>query len=139
MPHNDSVRDTPDVSLFSANGSNDSFYPICATDGDCQTSGLTSGSTVQIYGVGGTSASAPAFAGIMALVVEKWGRQGQADNVLYALKTQYPAAFHDVTNGTNSVPCEFAPTVSTNCISAGSGALVVSGRYRRRNRHRHHP
>ena len=59
--------------------------------------------------------------------IEKYGRQGQADTVLYPLKTQYPAAFHDVTNGTNSVPCEFAPTVSTNCISAGSGALVVSG------------
>ncbi len=111
MP-NDNVRDLPDVSLFAANGSNFSFYPICATDGDCQTAGLGSGKIVQISGVGGTSASAPAFAGIMALVDQKYGRQGQADNLLYALKTQYPAAFHDVTNGTNSVPCEFAPTVS---------------------------
>ncbi len=41
----DSVRDMPDVSLFAANGSNDSFYPICATDGDCQTAGLSSGSS----------------------------------------------------------------------------------------------
>jgi len=121
---NDNVRDLPDVSLFAANGSNFSFYPICAVDGDCQTAGLGSGQIVQISGVGGTSASAPAFAGIMALVVEKWGRQGQADNLLYALKTQYPAAFHDVTNGTNSVPCEFAPTVSLNCIAVTSPATV---------------
>jgi hypothetical protein len=112
----DGVRDLPDVSLFSANGDNFSFYPICATDGDCQTSGLGAGDLVQIYGVGGTSASSPAFAGIMALVDEKWGRQGQAANILYALKAQYPAAFHDITVGTDSVPCEYAPIVSTNCI-----------------------
>jgi trimeric autotransporter adhesin len=113
----DNVRDIPDVSLFAANGDNNSFYPICATDGDCQTAGL-GGNPVQIYGVGGTSASSPAFAGIMALVVEKWGRQGQADNILYALKTQYPAAFHDVTHGSNSVPCELSPASTPNCISA---------------------
>ena len=112
----DGVRDLPDVSLFAANGDNNSFYPICATDGDCQTAGLGS-SPVQIYGVGGTSASSPAFAGMMALVVEKWGRQGQANNILYALKTQYPAAFHDVTVGTISMPCEFAPVDTPNCIS----------------------
>jgi len=60
-------------------------------------------------------------------VVQKWGRQGQADNILYALKAQYPAAFHDVTVGTNSMPCEFAPTVTPNCISAGAGAIVYDG------------
>jgi trimeric autotransporter adhesin len=111
----DNVRDIPDLSLFAANGDNNSFYPICATDGDCQTAGIGS-NPVQIYGVGGTSASSPAFAGIMALVVEKWGRQGQADNILYALKTQYPAAFHDVTHGSNSVPCEYSPALSLNCV-----------------------
>ncbi len=78
----DGVRDLPDVSLFAANGANNSFYPICATDGDCQTAGLGAGGVVQIFGVGGTSASSPAFAGIMALVVQKYGRQGQADNIL---------------------------------------------------------
>lgn len=113
----DSVRDIPDVSLFAANGDNDSFYPICATDGDCQTAGI-GGNSVQIYGVGGTSASSPAFAGIMALVVEKWGRQGQANNILYALKTQHPTDFHDVTHGSNSVPCELSPATPVNCIPA---------------------
>jgi len=117
----DGVRDIPDVSLFSANGNNDSFYPICATDGDCQTAGLGAGDVVQIYGVGGTSASSPAFAGIMALVNEKWGRQGQADNILYALKTQFPAAFHDVTVGSNAVPCSLSPApASPNCITAAN-------------------
>ena len=99
----DSVRDIPDVSLFAADGPDYSYYAMCYQDGDCQPN---SSGPVQIFGVGGTSASAPSFAGIMALVDQKYGRQGQADFVLYPLKAQFPAAFHDVTNGTNSVPCE---------------------------------
>jgi hypothetical protein len=133
----DGVRDTPDVSLFASSGINASFYPLCASDGDCQPA---SGGTVQITGVGGTSASTPAFAGIMALVNQKYGRQGQANTVLYPLAAQFPAAFHDVTNGNISVPCEFAPNLSTNCIavtnpimlptttSTGASITVTEGR-----------
>jgi trimeric autotransporter adhesin len=121
----DGVRDLPDVSLFAANGYNYSFIPICAVDADCQ---QPSGSNlVQISGVGGTSASAPSFAGIMALVNQKYGMQGQADVILYPLKAQFPAAFHDVANGTISVPCEFSPSLSPNCISANGNAIAVSG------------
>ena len=119
----DGVRDLPDVSLFASAGSNNSYYPICATDGDCQPA---SSGIVQFYGVGGTSASTPAFAGIMALVNQKYGRQGQANTILYPMKAQFPAAFHDVTNGSNSVPCEFAPTVSPNCIAV-TNPLVLGG------------
>jgi hypothetical protein len=119
----DGVRDLPDLSLFAANGSNNSYYPVCASDGDCQP--VTSG-IVQIFGVGGTSASTPAFAGIMALVNQKYGRQGQANTILYPMKAQFPAAFHDVTNGTNSVPCEFAPSLSANCIAV-TNPLIISG------------
>ena len=120
---NDGVRDLPDVSLFAAGDSNFSFYPICAVDGDCQTP--TGNNLVQISGVSGTSASVQAFAGIMALVNQKYGRQGQANFVLYPLKAQFPAAFHDVTNGTNSVPCEFAPNLTPNCISVTSPIMVT--------------
>ncbi|HEX5234471.1 MAG TPA: Ig-like domain repeat protein [Silvibacterium sp.] len=120
----DKVRDIPDVSLFAANGLNASFYPICFDDGDCQP---PSGSNlVQITGIGGTSASSPAFAGIMALVNERYGRQGQADYVLYPLAAQFPAAFHDVTNGTNSVPCAFSATNdSPNCIAVSHQLTVT--------------
>ncbi|HEY4049064.1 MAG TPA: Ig-like domain repeat protein, partial [Acidobacteriaceae bacterium] len=110
---NDKVRDIPDVSLFAADGLNDSFYPICAADGDCQ----SGASTPQITGVGGTSASSPAMAGIMALVVQKYGAQGQADFVLYPLAKQHPSAFHDVTNGTNAEPCNIG---SANCVAGGT-------------------
>ena len=112
----DSVRDIPDVSLFASSGDNASYYPECYADGDCQAA--SSGSTVQITGVGGTSASAPAFAGIMALVNQLYGRQGQADFVLYPLAAQFPAAFHDVVNGTNSVPCNISSvTIEGSAVS----------------------
>jgi subtilase family serine protease len=55
--------------------------------------------------VGGTSASTPAMAGIMALVNQKYGRQGQANFTLYPLARQFPAAFHDVTLGSNNMTC----------------------------------
>ncbi len=118
----DSARDIPDVSLFSADGANDSFYPICATDGDCQ-SGAT---PVQITGVGGTSAAAPTMAAIMALVNQKYGPQGQADFVLYPMAAQHLTAFHDVTAGTNAVPCQAG---SPNCGSTGelSGYNATAG------------
>jgi subtilase family serine protease len=115
----DGVRDIPDVSLFAANGDNYSYYPLCAEDGDCQ----TGSNPIQITGVGGTSASSPAFAGIMALVNQEYGRQGQADFVLYPLATQYPAAFHDVTVGTNSVPCSYSPS-TPDCIAVANPVVI---------------
>jgi len=118
----DNVRDLPDVSLFASNGVNYSFYPICAEDGDCQPA--TSGNVIQIYGVGGTSASSPSFAGMMALVNQKYGPQGQANYVLYPMAKQFPAAFHDVTEGSNTVPCDLSDA-TPNCIAAPS-ALAYS-------------
>jgi hypothetical protein len=118
----DGVRDIPDVSLFAASGFNASFYPVCGADGDCQP--VSSGSTVQIEGVGGTSASTPAFAAMMALVNQKYGRQGQADYILYPMATQFPAVFHDVVQGTNSVPCA---TGSTGCITVASPVTDIDG------------
>lgn len=99
---NDDVRDLPDVSLFAAAGENDSFYPICAGPGDC----IISGGDLTIGTVGGTSASSPAMAGIMALINQKYGPQGQANFILYPLAAQHPSAFHDVTVGGNIVPCQ---------------------------------
>ena len=47
----------------------------------------------------------PAMAAIMALVDQKYGRQGQANFTLYPLAQQKPAAFHDVTLGSNNMTC----------------------------------
>jgi hypothetical protein len=98
---NDFVRDIPDVSLFAANGKNFSSYAVCAQPGDCSGGGADS----TVYLVGGTSASSPAMAGIMALVDQKYGRQGQANFTLYKLAAQQPSVFHDITIGTNDILC----------------------------------
>ncbi len=108
---NDGARDLPDVSLSAAGHDP---YLLCY-EGSCQT-----GFVATVFG---TSASAPSFAGIMALVNQKTGsRQGQANYVLYRLAaaenlskcnasstTTLPAAtciFNDVTAGNNAVPGE---------------------------------
>ncbi len=64
------------------------------------------------YGVGGTSAASPSFAGIMALVIQQRGqRQGNANVQFYQIgNAQYssgiPVVFHDITSGNNDVPGE---------------------------------
>ena len=125
---NDGARDVPDVSLFAASGSpSGSFYLICETD---QPVGGVCSPTAPIgsfLGVGGTSASSPAFAGIMALVNQQTGsRQGNANYVLYKLATQQPSAFHDVTSGTIAMPCQ---TGSPNCTTSFTGDAygILSG------------
>jgi trimeric autotransporter adhesin len=101
----DGVRDIPDVSLFASNGYNFSYYPICVLTTDCVTTDAVTGA-VLITGIGGTSASSPEMAGIMALIDQaQKGRQGNPNYVLYALANQAPSVFHDITVGNNNVPC----------------------------------
>lgn len=129
MP-NDNHRDLPDVSLFASNGFNGSFYIVCQRDLTGASSCNLNSFQFTFQGIGGTSASAPAFAGIMALVNQKTGqRQGNANYTLYSLAklsgascnsngTTLPAAtctFNDVTKGNNAVPCAGK---SPNCSSA---------------------
>ncbi len=56
--------------------------------------------------VSGTSAAAPAFAGLMALVVQGQGGagQGSANPGLYALAASSASPFHAIQSGDNSVP-----------------------------------
>src|SRR5579863_10332428 len=120
---NDGVRDIPDVSLFASSGFMASAYIICEADqpfphGSCS---LNSPNDTFLP-VGGTSVSAPAFAGILALVNQSTGSvgQGNANYVLYKLAsssaqtsqscgaTSSPASgciFYDVTSGTIAEPC----------------------------------
>jgi subtilase family serine protease len=89
----DGKRDVPDVSLSAAG--HDGYL--------VQTQGA-------LMAMSGTSASSPAFAGLMALIVQHTGqRQGNANPRFYQLaNAQYgsggPAVFHDTTSGNNSVP-----------------------------------
>ena len=113
----DGARDLPDVSLFAANGINGSFYAVCAADGDCQGT-----SNPQISGFGGTSVASPAFAGIMAIVNQAYGPQGQANYELYPLAAKMPTAFHDIQAGTNQVPCLAGSPNCTNGELTGYAA-----------------
>jgi Pro-kumamolisin, activation domain/Bacterial Ig-like domain (group 3) len=121
----DGVRDVPDVSLFSAgSGLNYSLYAICASTGDCPANvdpnSLTS--PLPFTAVGGTSAASPAMAGILALVVQKYGSQGLVNTVLYPLAAQKPESFHDITVAGNAVAC--TPS-SPNC----TGPLISGFQY----------
>jgi pseudomonalisin len=79
----------------------------------------------RFYAVGGTSASSPSFAGLMALIVQKaGGAQGNANPTLYQLgNAQYTTGigvFHDITAGNNSVP-------GVAGFSAGTGYDEATG------------
>jgi subtilase family serine protease len=126
----DGQRDLPDVSLFAANGANLSGWVICVNPGDC----TPSNGQILVTIVGGTSASTPAMAGIMALINQKHGRQGQANYVLYPLAQQMPSAFHDITMGGNNVPCVPASPrapASPDCVvgtgTTDNGQPTLSG------------
>lgn len=126
----DHVRDVPDVSL-SASANHDGY--IVCTGGSCAGGIANAVNGGSIYG--GTSASAPAFAGIMTLVNQyvaaNGGTVGQG-NINPKLYQFAPSlAFHDVTTGSNIVPCQSG---STGCpsnlqfgFSAGTGYDLVTG------------
>lgn len=127
----DKVRDIPDVSFLAGNGFDYVSWGIC-TDQDTDANGNPlvdctpdNNGNFNIYGVGGTSAAAPAFAGILALVKQSTGqRQGQADYVLYNLARSSPSLFHDVVNGNNSVACDSG---TLDCAKNSAGYYFETG------------
>jgi hypothetical protein len=144
----DGVRDVPDVSLFAGNGANGSFYVFCEIDANDVSAGASATSCdlnapyLDFMGAGGTSASAQAFGGIMALVNQKYGRQGNANYVLYPLAaesgascesdaTMAPTAngssciFYDIQTGNNSVACVLGyPNCNSSSVTSEYGILV---------------
>lgn len=114
LGNTDTVRDVPDVS-FSASPDHDGFM-ICS-GGSC------SGGIAPNFVVGGTSASAPVFAGIVTLLNQFVGNTppaglGNVNTQIYLL-AQDPTndAIHDVTTGDNKVPCTKG---SKDCANGGT-------------------
>jgi pseudomonalisin len=105
----DGMRDVPDVAMT---GASHDAYLIELNGG--------------LYCVGGTSAAAPSFASLMALVVQSaHGAQGNANPGLYRLASQQlsaggAAVFHDTTSGNNGVP-------GVTGFSAGAGYDQATG------------
>jgi len=141
----DGARDIPDV-VLSASGHDG--YVLCL-EGSCVPD---SSGEFSLFLIGGTSASAPSFAGIMAQVDEQMAtlnptngpRQGVAGYVLYRLAATENATlaqcngssatlpvsnciFHDVTIGNNAVPGEINYGSLTADYQAGVGYDLASG------------
>ena len=104
----DGVRDLPDVSLFSSDGFNSSFYVVCEADQDPNEASCDLNSPyADFLGIGGTSAATPTFAALLAIINQFTGSSGQgiANYTLYNLAANHPSVFNDVTSGSNAVPC----------------------------------
>lgn len=119
---NDGRRDTPDVAL-SASALHDG-YMVCS-ERTC-------------YNAGGTSASAPVFAGIVALLNQSLVSRGvlsqpglgNINPLLYQLAASGSTAFHDITAGDNIVPCVIGTSgcaTGTLGYMAGPGYDLVTG------------
>src|SRR5216684_2741173 len=82
---NDGVRDTPDISLFAADGLWSHFYVFCWSD--AANGGAACGSDPSAWsGAGGTSFASPIMAGIQALINQKaGGPQGNPAPIYYQL------------------------------------------------------
>ncbi len=134
---NDQARDIPDVALLAGDGFYGALWAVCDNSsagfdsgGNTGTANCVADSTGDFFtdGFGGTSTAAPAFAGIMALIVQKTGeRQGQAAPILYSLAKSAPTVFHDVTVGNNSVSCNPTTTTKATCVLNSQQFYFESG------------
>src|SRR5882762_8880648 len=108
---NDGVRDTPDVSLFAADGLWSHFYIFCWSD--TAHGGAACGADPSAWsGAGGTSFASPIMAGIQALINQKaGGPQGNPAHVYYQL-----AAAEYGSSGSSSCNSNNGNAVASNCI-----------------------
>ncbi|HMD71154.1 MAG TPA: protease pro-enzyme activation domain-containing protein [Bryobacteraceae bacterium] len=120
---NDQHRDVPDIS-FTASAQHDGYYYVDSGAYKCC--------------IGGTSASTPVFAGVLALLNQYLtlnGAQSQPGlgNInprLYTLAQTNPGIFHDITVGSNIVPCVVGTKDCPNGTlgySAGPGYDLATG------------
>jgi hypothetical protein len=134
----DGKRDVPDISL-NASPVHDS-YLVCTQVQLVSTSTYTGscgngfrivdGTSTDNNGLtayGGTSVGAPAFAGVVALISQKLGTTlGPVNKTLYGIAsnaTTYASAFHDVTVGSNQMPC----ITGTGCSGGVVGYTATTG------------
>ncbi|MGO8996597.1 MAG: protease pro-enzyme activation domain-containing protein, partial [Polyangiaceae bacterium] len=126
-------RQVPDVAFTAAEGASQyGIFIECtynAASGDCN----ASGTDPVVIEIGGTSASTPSFAGVIALANQATGgRLGNINPLLYAFDHSQPTFFHDITTGNNEVECR---TADTGCPGnnvlygyvAGTGYDCASG------------
>ena len=117
---NDGFRDVPDLA-FTASPQHDGYLEC--SGGDCVTGFRDSSSNLDV--IGGTSAAVPGLAGIIALLNQKMNAsQGNINQTLYTVASFSSDAFHDITAGSNQVPCKAA---SPDCPAAGGVLGYTAG------------
>ncbi|MBS2033282.1 MAG: S8/S53 family peptidase, partial [Deltaproteobacteria bacterium] len=123
-------RMLPDVSFTAAGGTSQYgiFIECTLVGSDC----TNTGANPVVISIGGTSASAPSFAGVVALAVQATGgRLGNLNPLLYATSASVPAAFHDITAGNNEVVCRTGdpgcPGSKLYGFQAGAGYDCATG------------
>ncbi len=112
----DNARDVPDVSM-TASANHDGYVIFCSNSG----AGCTA-ATPEI--VGGTSAATPLFSSILILLNHYLVKNGlqktpgltNVNQTLYQLAANSSSPFHDITTGSNIVPCT---NPSPNCPTSG--------------------
>lgn len=125
-----SGRFVPDVA-FAASPNHDGYLTCSqvdnsATYGTSCTNGFVSSANYLFLG-GGTSASAPSFAGMLTLLTQKYGVLGNINPFLYGLAsnpTTYAAVFHDVASGDNIVSCI---STAIGCVGGELGYQAATG------------
>jgi hypothetical protein len=140
---NDGVRDTPDVSLFAADGLWGHYYVFCWSD--VANGGAACAGNPSVWsGAGGTSFSSPILAGVQALINQRTGtRQGNPNPVYYQMAAnQYAAGsgagcdsssgnavspacvFYDVTLGDMDVNCSGNANCYQGVLSTSSTSFL---------------
>jgi hypothetical protein len=131
----DGKRDVPDISIdasadhdgylycteivLDSNSGSGTYSPSCANGFRISDPDYEDDAGLSV--VGGTSVSAPSFAGILAAIEQKLGTPlGNINPDLYSLASNssvYASAFHDITTGNNDVPCA---SDSPDCPTSGT-------------------
>ena len=129
---NDNARDVPDVSL-SGSPNHDGFL-VCS-QGSCTNGFRDSSGNLNVFG--GTSVDSQAFAGVLAILNQATTKGlGNVNPTLYALAANLSGTptfpFHDVTSGSNLVPCSGGPNCPATSpfqfgYSAAAGYDLVTG------------
>ncbi len=107
-------RQVPDISFTAAAGLTQYGVFIDCTYDQTARDCTATGTNPVVVEIGGTSASAPSFAGVVALADQAaGGRLGNINPLLYALNQSTASAFHDITIGDNEIIC--SKTANPGC------------------------
>lgn len=129
-----STRLSPDISLFAS--PNFPGYVFCTPQSELSTTtsttstcyqGISTAVNTYLSIIGGTSASAPVFAGMVALLNQytQSAGQGNINPSLYQLAAVAPSAFHDITAADNKVYCQpGTPTGQLSSLLCPSSGVI---------------